>query len=441
MHRRRVLASTAAVAAAVLALSACAPSDDAPDPGADGGATSAAGSEDCAEPVALDVWSWRTEDKDTYETIFDVFEEANPCITVNFQAYKNTEYNQILQTGLTGSDGPDVAQVRSYGLLQPLVEGGNLAPLDDVVPALAEFDDAILDGARGKEDGALYGVPFATQTIQVFYNTAIFEEHGLEEPETWEDFIAINDTLEAAGVTPLAVGAKDAWFVPTVHDALTAAQYGGADFQQALREGSTDFNDPAYVASIQTFADLEQYMPDDVVGVGYTDAQVLFTSGAAAMFAGGSYELAFFQSSNPELELGVFQVPPPEGSALDHPVSPGYADGNWGLSAASDNAEEAETLLNWLADAEFGQMVANDLKQFSPVPGVEFDEPLMQEMWDLYQENPAPYLLLVDYRYGDPVGTDLMGEGGQQLFLGELDAAGVASKIQDGLSAWWTPGQ
>ncbi|MPV38807.1 ABC transporter substrate-binding protein [Georgenia subflava] len=438
MHRRRVLTATAV--AAVLALAACAPGEDAPETG-DAGTSAGGGGEECADRTTLDVWSWRTEDADAYEQIFDVFEEANPCITVAFQAFKNTEYNQILQTGLTGSDGPDVAQVRSYGLLQPLVDGGNLVALDDVVPALAEFDDAILDGARGQEDGAIYGVPFASQTIQVYYNTAIFSEHGLSEPETWEEFIQLNDTLEAAGVTPLAVGAKDAWFVPTVHDALTAAQYGGAEFQQALREGATDFTDPAYVASIETFKDLEQYMPEDVVAVGYTDAQVLFTAEQAAMFAGGSYELAFFQSTNPDLELGVFQVPPPPNSALDHPVSAGYADGNWGLSAASDSTEEAETLLSWLAGSEFGQMVANDLKQFSPVPGVSFDEPLMQEMWNLYQENPAPYLLLVDYRYGDPVGTDLMGEGGQQLFLDELDAAGVAARIQDGLSAWWTPGQ
>ncbi|MFI6427145.1 ABC transporter substrate-binding protein [Promicromonospora sp. NPDC050880] len=434
MSRRKTLA-TAAAALVALTLGACAPSADSPEPGAVAG-------EGCdGDAVALDVWSWRTEDVKTYEQIFDVFEKANPCVTVTFQAHLNTEYDQILRTGLTGSDGPDIAQVRSYGLLQPLVEGGNLEPLDDLVPALADFDEAALDGARGRQDGAIYGVPLATQTIQVYYNTRIFEENGLEEPETWDDFIALNDTLLEKDVTPLAVGARDGWFVPTVHDALTAAQYGGADFQQALRDGATDFTDPAYVDSIQTLADLQQYMPDDVTGVPYTDAQVLFTSEQAAMFAGGSYEQAFFQDANPDLDLGVFQVPPPTGSALDHPVTPGYADGNWGLSATTDHPEEAQALLSWLASPEFGQLVADELKQFSPVPGVEYSDPLQQEMWDLYQENPAPYLLLVDYRYGDPVGTDLMGEAGQKLFLGDTDAAGAADIIQDGLSAWWTPGE
>ncbi|HLT84456.1 MAG TPA: extracellular solute-binding protein, partial [Phototrophicaceae bacterium] len=190
MQRRTVIAT--ALSASLL-LAACAPSSDAPDPGDEdaGNEQTEAGTDggECAEEVTLRVWSWRTEDADTYnDVIFPAFEEANPCITVDFQAFVNTEYNQILQTGLTGSDGPDVAQVRSYGLLQPLVEGGNLVALDDIVPEVAEFDETILAGAKGREDGATYGIPFASQTLQMYYNVAIFEEHGLEEPTTWDEF-------------------------------------------------------------------------------------------------------------------------------------------------------------------------------------------------------------------------------------------------------------
>ncbi len=444
MMQRRIFAATAV--SSLLLLAACAPSSDAPDPadedagqnqtqdGADG--------EECAEDVTLRVWSWRTEDADVYnDVIFPAFEEQNPCITVDFQAFVNTEYNQILQTGLTGSDGPDVAQVRSYGLLQPLVEGGNLVALDDVVPEVSEFDETILAGAKGREDGQTYGVPFASQTLQMYYNTAIFEEHGLEEPTTWDEFIEVNQTLADAGVTPMSVGGLDAWMMPIVHDILGSAQYGGAQFEEAILAGDTDFTDPAYVDSLQTVVDVQEYMPENVVGVSYTESQVLFTTEQAAMFPGGSFELAFFQAENPEMELGVFQVPPPPGSALDQSVTPAYADGNWGLSANSAHPEEAETLIQWLATEEFGQLVANELKQFSPVPGVTFEDPLMQEMWDLYQESPAPYLHLVNFRYGDPSGTDLVGTGVQQLFLGEKSPAEVAADVQSGLSEWFTPGQ
>ncbi len=444
MMQRRILTATAL--SGLLLLAACAPSSDAPDPADDDAGQEqtqdGADGEECAEDVTLRVWSWRTEDADIYnEVIFPAFEEQHPCISVDFQAFVNTEYNQILQTGLTGSDGPDVAQVRSYGLLQPLVEGGNLVALDDIVPEVSEFDETILAGALGREDGQVYGVPFASQTLQMYYNVAIFEEHGLEEPTTWEEFIEVNETLAEAGVTPMSVGGLDAWMMPIVHDILGSAQYGGSEFEQAVLAGDTDFTDQAYVDSLQTVVDVQQYMPENVVGVSYTESQVLFTTEQAAMFPGGSFELAFFQAENPEMELGVFQVPPPPGSALDQPVTPAYADGNWGLSANSNHSEEAETLIQWLATEEFGDMMANDLKQFSPVPGVRFEDPLMQEMWDLYQESPAPYLHLVNFRYGDPSGTDLVGAGVQELFLGDKEPAQVAEDVQTGLSEWFTPGQ
>lgn len=442
--QRRMLRYTAGAAAALLLLGACAPSDDAADPD-DTEDTEANGqddSEECTdEEVTLRVWSWRTEDADAYEEIFDVFEQDNPCITIDFQAHVNTEYNQILQTGLTGSEGPDVAQLRSYGQLQPLVEGENVIPLDDVVDNLEEFDEGILEGAEGREDGKIYGVPFASQTLQMYYNEAIFDDLGLDEPTTWDEFIDLNDTLVEEDITPMSVGGLDDWMMPIVHDILGSAQYGGAEFEEEVLDGDTDFTDSAYVDSLQTVLDLQPYMPDSVEGVGYEESQVLFTTEQAAMFPGGSFELAFFQEENPDLDMGVFQVPPPPGSALDEPVSPAYADANFGVSANSQHPEEAETLIQWMATPEFGQLVANELKQFSPVPGVDFNDELMSEMWELYQDSPAPYLQLVDFRFGEPQGTELLGVGVQEMLMGDNDPAGVAQDVQDGVSEWFTPGE
>lgn len=431
--RTNLLIPAAGVLAAGL-LVGCAPSANS------GGATGGGATADCPDGATeLSLWSWRPEDTEQYGTIFDVFEEANPCITIDLQAFKNTEYLQILQTGLGGSDGPDVAQVRAYGQLQPYIEGGSLVPLDDIVDGIDDFDPTIVDGARGQEDGKVYGVPFATQTLQIFYNKNIFAEHGLEVPQTWDEFIEVNETLLNADVTPLSVGARDSWIIPIVHEVFGSAQYGGADFQERILSGDTDFTDPAYVASLETFESLAEYMPQDAVGVSYTDSQVLFASEQAAMFPGGSFELSFFQSQNPDLELGVFQAPPPPGSELDHSVTPAYADGSWAINANSSKQEAAETLLNWMATAEFGQLMADELKQFSPVPGVTYDDPVMAEEWELYEQNSSPYLHLVSFRYGEPLGSTLMGDGGQELLLGEITPDELAEQIQSGISTWFTP--
>lgn len=83
--------------------------------------------------------------------------------------------------------------------------------------------------------------------------------------------------------------------------------------------------------------------------------------------------------------------------------------------------------------------MADDLNQFSAIPGVTYSNEVMQEAWDNYQKGEAPYLLLVDFRYGDPLGTAVLGPQIQKIFMGEQDAAGAATALQDGISQWFTP--
>lgn len=426
--RRRIVTTAAVLAASALALSACAPS-------------ASSGGSSAADDVTLKVWSWRTEDVEAYNRIFDVFEEQNPGITVEFEAFQNTEYNQILTTGLAGSDGPDVPMVRAYGQLQPNIEAGQLEPIDGEVEGLDQIAPSVLAGAKGKEDGKTYAVPLATQTLQMFYNKALFEELGLEAPTTWDEFIDVNESLLEAGVTPMALGAKDDWILPIFHDIVGSARYGGAEFEERVLSGATDFNDPDYVASLQLITDLEKYLTPDVVGVSYTDSQIQFTSGQAAQFPGGSFEIATFRNQAPDLEIGSYQVPLHDDAIAETPVSPAYADGNFAVNAKSENKEAAFTLLNWLATPEFGQLVADELNQFSAIPGVEYSDEVMQEAWSNYEDGQAPYLLLVDFRYGEPLGTAVLGTEIQRMFLGETDAAGAASALQDGISQWFTPGE
>lgn len=459
--KRLVLTSMALAAGGALLLSACAPSPSATEPSGDATQSSASQSEssasdaptesdtgsssdasdESAEDVTLKMWSWRTEDVDKYNEIFAVFEAENPGITVDFEAFQNTEYNQILTTGLAGSDGPDVPMVRSYGLLQPLVEAGQLEPIDGKVDGLDEIAPSVMSGAKGRADGKTYAVPLSTQTLQMFYNKKIFADNGLTVPTTWDEFIANNEKLLAAGITPMALGAKDDWVLPIFSDIIGSARYGGSEYEAKLLSGETDFNDPNYVAAIQLVEDMEKYLSPDVVGVAYSDSQVQFTAGQAAQYPGGSFEIATFKSQAPDLDFGSFQVPVPPDAVLDTPVSPSYADGNIAINAKSAHKDEAVKLLNWMAGPEFGQLYADKLNQFSVVPGVNYNDPIMQEAWSNYQKGQAPYLQLVDFRYGEPMGSAILGQQIQKLFLGDVTAADAAAAVWDGVSQWFKPGQ
>lgn len=406
--------------------------------GAAAAACSPSSTSDQAGSTRLTVWSWRTEDVAAYNRIFADYTKSHPGVSVEFKAYKNTEYNTILQTGLTGSSGPDVAQLRTYGQLQPFVESGGLLALDGKVD-LTGLQPSVVASAKGKKDGKLYGVPAAVQTMQVFYNKKIFADQGVAVPKTWAEMTAAAQKLKAAGVTPFAATGKDTWMLPIVHDTFAATRYGGAEFEAKVLAGKATFTDPDYVASLQVVQGLQQYLPEDVVGVSYTDSQLLFINERAAMFPGGSFELGFFTKQNPDLQIGTFAAPPAPGAVLDGPVTPGWADMSFGVNARSTHQKEALELVAWMATKEFGQRFTDELKQISPVPGVTASDPLLAEMQQAYERSPAPYLMLVDFRYGQPTGTDLVAEGIQRILLGKADAPAVASSVQKGLAQWFSP--
>lgn len=428
MTRRSTTLLSAAVFASALLVSACSPSSNSAgnEPGADSG-------------VALTVWSWRVEDEAAYTKIFDVYEKAHPGVTVDFKPFKATEYNKILATGLAGSSGPDVPQVRSYGALQATVAAGSLLPLDGKVD-LSGWDETVVASAKGKADGKVYSVPLARQTVQMFYNQGLFDTHGIAAPTTWDEFIAANDKLLAAGVTPIAVGAKDDWTLPIVHEVLAAPRFGGKAFQGEVLSGRKTFTDPDWVASVKVVGDLAKYMPKSVTGVALTDAQTLFSAEKAAMIPGGSFDLAVLQKANPALKLGVFQVPPAPGSpAGATATTAGWADGNFAVSARSKHPDEATELVKWMTTPEFGQLVSDEIKQLSAVPGVTPADPVLKQMSDNYQAAGSPYLLLTDFRYGSPSGTDLLGKGLQELLLGSKDAAAVSADLDTGVKTWFKP--
>lgn len=445
-HRRNGRAAAAAALIAGLLAAGCAPSNSdaqtsgtSPAAGASGASGAAGGSGD--GPVTLTVWSWRVEDTAAYRKIFDVYQSQNPGVTVNFKAFKATEYNQILATGLSGSDGPDVPQVRSYGQLQATLAAKSLVPLDDTLD-LAGWDPTIVASAKSKADGKLYAVPFAQQSVQLYYNQDVFSANNLKPPTSWKEFLDACAKLKQAGVTPLAVGGKDDWTLPIVHESVAATRFGGKEFAAAAASGKKNFSDPNWTASIQTVADLKQYMPDGVTGVPLTDAVTLFATGKAAIFPGGSYDLAMLKAANPDLKLGVFQMPVVDGApAGAAPTTAGWADGNFGVNAKGKNIAAAKKLVKWMSTKEFGQLVVDEIKQVSAVPGVSFSDPLMQQMSDFYAKNPSPYFLLTDFRYGTPSGGELFSKGMVNVLLGKQSPAQVGTDMDKGIAAWFKPQQ
>jgi len=392
-----------------------------------------------AEKVNLTFWSWRTEDIDAYNQFIREFNAKYPDINVEFVAYRNTEYNTILATALQAGSGPDIIHLRAYGGMEPLAKAGYLMPLDDKVPELANFSRDVLLGATNRADGRVYGVPFAVQTVQVLYNKAIFRELGLEEPSTWDEFLQLAAKVKEAGYIPFANGGKEGWTLETFFGAVAPTFYGGNTFFEEVTTGKTTFTDPRFKAAVEKMLELRPYLPDQYMGVGYTDMQMMFAQEMAAMFLAGIYELGTLAQMNPDLEVGLFVVP---GETADQPkYITMYVDGSYGINAATKHQEAALEFIRFLATKEYGTMFTNTLQQLSAVPGVEPDSELLAEVVALMEECATPYLMLTAFRYGQPSGSTLLQNELQGVFAGEITVDEALANIQAGLETWYEPFQ
>lgn len=138
----------------------------------------------------------------------------------------------VLRARVTAGDAPTAVQ----GLGFDILDWGNQGALADLnAVAAAEGWDAVVPEALqafAKVDGKWVAAPVNVHSTNwVWANKAVLESNGIAVPQTWDDFTAAVEKLEAAGVTPIAHGGQ-AWQDATIFDAVAMAT-GGPDFYQA----------------------------------------------------------------------------------------------------------------------------------------------------------------------------------------------------------------
>jgi raffinose/stachyose/melibiose transport system substrate-binding protein len=401
-------------------------------------AVAAAGAGVAAQAGEIDFWTWRVEDRTQYERMFREFEQAHPGVTVKFNAFEVTTYQTTLSAALAAGRGPDVIHLRAYGGQEQFSRAGYLLALDPAqVPELANFTEAALGSMTLRSDGRVYGVPFASQTLGILYNREIFQRLGVEPPATWQDMIALCGRLKQQGIVPLANGFGTGWMGEVFTSVFTASALGNG-FVQDILAGRATFEDPRYVGALARMLELRDCMPPGFAGVDYPTMQQLFLTGRAAMFAGGSFEIANFRRQNPNLQLG-FAAPPAAEPGGPRLVSLFY-DGGYAVNARTDNMEDSLKLLRWLARPEFGNRFTELLANISPIRGVRIEDPLLAEIARL-NERSMDYIMAVHFRYNDPTGSTILQSAVQRMMAGTIQPADVGAELTQGIRTYFQPFQ
>src|SRR5688572_31928204 len=417
--RHRALAATAAV----IAIAALSPL----------GATA-------QEPVELVIDSWRNDDTLIWEdTIIPAFEAQHPEISVTFRGHNPPDYNGAVASALDAGTAGDLITCRPFDQSLGLFEQGHLASLNDL-PGMENFGD-VAKSAWITDDGSdVFCVPMASVIHGFFYNKDIFDQYGLEEPTTREEFFQVLRTLQENGETPLVMGTSDQWEAATMGFQNIGPNYWkGEEGRLALLEGTAKFTDEPYIQAWQDLAEWAPFLPEGYEAVKYPDAQSLFTLGQGVIYPTGSWEISLFESQA-DFNMGVF--PPYLPNAGDTCYISDHTDIAIGMNAATPYPEEAKTFLSWVASEEFATLYANALPGFFPLIDAEvtLDDPIANEFLSWRQQCESTirnsYQIL---SRGEPNLENELWRVSAGVMNGSMTPEQAGEEVQAGLEQWYTP--
>ena len=392
------------------------------------------------EQVTLTIESWRNDDLSIWEdTIIPAFEAKYPNIHVVFAPTAPAEYNGVLNTKLQGGTAGDLITCRPFDASLELFQQGYLASLNDL-PGMENFND-VAKSAWITDDGSdVFCVPMASVIHGFFYNKDKFDEYGLEEPTTREEFYNVLQTLKDNGETPLVMGTADQWESATMGFQNIGPNYWqGEEGRQALINGTAKFTDEPYVTTWQELAEWSQYLPEGYEAVKYPDAQSLFTLGQGVIYPTGSWEISLFEK-DADFNMGIF--PPYVENEGDPCYISDHTDIAIGMNAATPHPEEARTFLSWVASDEFASLYANALPGFFPLSSakVTLDDPLANEFLSWREQCQSTirnsYQIL---SRGEPNLENELWRVSAGVMNGSITPEQAGEEIQTGLEKWYKP--
>jgi raffinose/stachyose/melibiose transport system substrate-binding protein len=240
-------------------------------------------------------------------------------------------YIQKLETLAAANKLPELFDTDATPFAQQLAKQGKMMDAEQLLKSLDIYDNyrpGALDYQRF-DDGSLYMIPFQFELEFIWYNKALLEKAGVAVPTSLDDIPAMCTALRSAGITPIAIDGQDQWPLER-YIAYQPFREAGPEFVQKLKKGEAKFSDPAGQKTVNWMAELgkAKCFQDGFSAQGYSDAQNQFTSGQAAMYNIGTWELPSLATDklDPAVrnDIDFFTLPTTAGSvtAANEFVSP-----------------------------------------------------------------------------------------------------------------------
>lgn len=311
------------------------------------------------EPLNILVWGTATEEpsKSQYEGAIARFMEDYPNITIELVNQQNDNYKQQLIVAMSSGQCPDMYLHWGGGPMAEYYESGFV---NDITEMYNTYDHpAFIEAAVAQStyEDKILAVPFnGLSGCDIFYNKTIFEEVGVEVPETIDELEAVCDKLLEAGYTPFSLANSPGWTGSMYFMYLVARHSGNDEFDAAYtQEGS--FTSDAFIYAgekIQEWVE-KGYFPDGVNSLSPDDSQdlALMYDNTCAMMLHGSWVATSMNTDNSEwytTNIGAFRFPEDAEAATNgvpQDVEVGTAIGNgWSFNCWNEDGSVDQTKLD-----------------------------------------------------------------------------------------------
>jgi multiple sugar transport system substrate-binding protein/raffinose/stachyose/melibiose transport system substrate-binding protein len=207
-------------------------------------------------------------------------------------------------------------------------------------------------------DDKAYFLPHNYYWWSVFYRESIFEEYGLEEPETWDEFLEVGETLKENGITPFAIGTKFRWTAAAFFDYFNM-RINGAEFHKELMAGNIPFTDERVADVFEKWKYLieNDYFVENAAAYSWQEGLQFLSRGDAAMYLMGQFILDA-TSEEVAQDLNFFRFPIID---EDVPVAEDLPTDGFMVPAKAPHPELAKDFIAFLGSVDGQRLFAEDL--------------------------------------------------------------------------------
>lgn len=348
MKMKKLLAGVLALAM-VTGLSACGGSGD--------GGSSSGSTASGDDKIKISLWHIWPEGNggtaDCFQETLEAMKEKFPEVEFEVDAVADSgdAYKTKIKTAIAGNEAPDIFYTWGGGFSQNFIDAGKVLNLDDYIDDSTK--DKLIEGTTNyfTYDEKLYGLPTRINLGLLYCNSKLFEEAGLEYPQTYDELLNAVKVFRDAGYTPMCVGAKDTWTAAMYLNGLTARMAGTEYTNKVLNKEET-IDTPEIEKSVELYQDLIKAgaFEDGAIALSKDESQTAFLSGKIPMYIHGSWLCSNIYDSEVKDDIVVRNLPLIEGGKGTETEFLGGADQTFMINSAAKNPEKVVEVYKFMCE-------------------------------------------------------------------------------------------